>query len=183
MTKIDYDQQALDFLKKTKTTIASKFLKNDYHFKNDTDKRDIYLVTITRGIRSFSFNFGQSLNKSGFYYTVGRRKSDLDRKYLEKDYFKGKQIGLQGLIKLKDHSFTPSCSTDKIYYPEAPSNYDILTCLTKYDPGNFEDFCSIFGYDTDSKTAEEIYEAVKQEWKNVQTIWTDEEIEELREIN
>lgn len=34
-----------------------------------------------------------------------------------------------------------------------PTMYDVLTCLTKYDPDTFEDFCSEFGYDTDSRRA------------------------------
>ena len=32
-----------------------------------------------------------------------------------------------------------------------PDEYDIITCITKYDPGSFEDFCSDFGYDTEPK--------------------------------
>ena len=60
-----YNKQALGFLRATKTTIRSKFLKYDYHFEDDKDKRDIYLITISRGNKSFSFNFGQSLVNSG----------------------------------------------------------------------------------------------------------------------
>ena len=33
------------------------------------------------------------------------------------------------------------------------SAYDLLACITKSDPGNFRDFCSDFGYDTDSRKA------------------------------
>ena len=61
----EYNKQASDFLKATQTKIRSKFLKYDYHFEGDKDKRDIYLVTISRGNRSFSFNFGQSISESG----------------------------------------------------------------------------------------------------------------------
>ena len=63
-----------------------------------------------------------------------------------------------------------------------PTAYDILACLTKYDPGTFEDFCSEFGYDEDSRNAEKTYNAVREEWMGVQTIWTDEEIDKLLEI-
>ena len=61
----NYEKQALDFLEATQTNIKTKFLKYDYHFDGDKDKRDIYRVTISRGNRSFSFNFGQSLINSG----------------------------------------------------------------------------------------------------------------------
>lgn len=177
-----YEQQAQDFLTSTGASIDITYLKNDFHFVGDKDKRDIYTVTIKRGNRKFTFNFGQSLNKSGFYYTVGRRKTELDRKYLAKDYFKGKSLGLIGTIKMSDHSFSPQCESDKIHYPETPTAYDVLACLQKYDVGTFEDFCGEFGYYTDSKTAEKTYKAVINEYTSVCKLFTDAEIEQLQEI-
>jgi hypothetical protein len=73
-------------------------------------------------------------------------------------------------------------NADHIIRPVAPSEYSILACLTKYDPGSFEDFCREFGYDLDSKSAERVYAGVKEEWLNVCRIWNDSEIEELCEI-
>ena len=35
----------------------------------------------------------------------------------------------------------------------APTAYDLLTCLTKNDPGTFEDFCVEFGYRNAERTA------------------------------
>jgi len=61
----EYKKQALDFLRATKTKIRSKFLRYDYHFEDDKNMRDIYQITISRGNKSFSFNFGQSLVNSG----------------------------------------------------------------------------------------------------------------------
>lgn len=66
---------------------------------------------------------------------------------------------------------------------EAPSEYDVLACLTKYDPNSFEDFCSDFGYDSDSRRAEKTYKAVCKEWENITKLFTSEEIEQLQEIN
>lgn len=66
---------------------------------------------------------------------------------------------------------------------EQPTAYDILACLTKCDPGTFYDFCSDFGYDSDSRAAEKIYKAVCKEWENVQKIWSSDEIDQLAEIN
>jgi hypothetical protein len=172
MTKIDYDQQASDFLEKTKTSITSEFLKNDYHFKNDTNKRDIYLVTITRGRRSFSFNFGQSVVDSQYYQDrIPERTYSLCGKSRTGNY------SINDLSKYQSGGQQLTLKKGK-----TPTEYDILACLIKSDPGSLEDFCSNFGYDADSKTAEEIYEAIKQEWKNVQVIWTDEEISKLQEI-
>lgn len=65
---------------------------------------------------------------------------------------------------------------------EAPTNYDILACLTKNEVGTFDDFCGNYGYSNDSKTARKIYKAVVKEWENVCLIWSDDEIELLQEI-
>jgi hypothetical protein len=66
---------------------------------------------------------------------------------------------------------------------EKPTSYDVLACLTKYEVGSFKDFCSEFGYDEGERKAHLIYKEALKEWENVQKIWTDEEIEMLREIN
>jgi len=65
---------------------------------------------------------------------------------------------------------------------KAPTAYDVLSCLTKSDPGTFEDFCSEFGYDSDSRKVERIYKAVCKEWKQVSDMWTADEIEKMQEI-
>lgn len=64
-----------------------------------------------------------------------------------------------------------------------PSEYDLLSCITKYDPGTFENFCSDFGYDTDSRRAEKTYHAVVEEWNKVKSLFTEEELQQLSEIN
>lgn len=63
-----------------------------------------------------------------------------------------------------------------------PNEYDVLACLGKYDVGTFEDFCSEFGYDEDSRTAEKFYIAAIKEYKDLTRIFTEEQMEELREI-
>lgn len=67
--------------------------------------------------------------------------------------------------------------------PIHPTPYDILACLTKYDPGSFEEFCSCFGYDIDSRAAFKTYKGVRREWKNLEILFTSEEIQRLQEIN
>lgn len=64
-----------------------------------------------------------------------------------------------------------------------PNAYDVLACITKYDPGTFENFCSEFGYDEDSRTAERIYFAVQKEYSQLARIFTPEQLEEMQEIN
>jgi hypothetical protein len=64
----------------------------------------------------------------------------------------------------------------------APTAYDVLACLTNYDPGDFANFCASYGYDEDSRKAEKIYKAVLKEWAGVERLFSDV-IEELQEIN
>ncbi len=76
-----------------------------------------------------------------------------------------------------------------------PTAYDVLACLTKCDPGSFEEFCSSYGYQNDrrrqsrkncagftNRKAEKIYKAVLNEWQNIQILWPDEELELFQEI-
>lgn len=64
-----------------------------------------------------------------------------------------------------------------------PTEYDVLTCITKSDPGSFEDFCGEFGYDTDSRKVASIYKAVKREWESVKLVFGEGEcLEALQEI-
>lgn len=68
-----------------------------------------------------------------------------------------------------------------------PNAYSILACLTKYDPGTFEDFINEFGYNDQSLSeypkVKKIYNDVVKEYKNLLSLYTDAEIDILREIN
>lgn len=63
-----------------------------------------------------------------------------------------------------------------------PSSYDILACLTKYNPGSFEEFCNDFGYDADSRKAYDIYLLMCKEWQGVKDVFIGI-LEQLRGIN
>ena len=64
--------------------------------------------------------------------------------------------------------------------------YDVLSCLQKYDPGDFSEFCSEFcseyGYDEDSRRDEKTWRAVVREWRKVEKFFNPEELTELQEI-
>lgn len=130
-TTTNYQQQAADFLKATKTAFYASFKKHDYYFDDDKEQRDIWRITLKNEKHTYKFNFGQSIAETG----------------------------------------------------TMPTPYDVLACLTKYDVGSFENFCSDYGYDTDSRKAYKIYKAVLKEWKNVELLFTPEQLEQLQEIN
>jgi len=166
-----YEQQAIDFLNQTETVLSVKFIKHGKHFADDKESRDIYECELKRGSRSYKFNFGQSLAKSGEFIV-----KDKNPRFTKTFNKKSDAMNYAGKI---GNSFNVSKNRDF----NAPTSYDILACITKYNPNTFEDFCSEFGYDTDSKKAEKTYNAVKDEYINVCALFTDKEIEQLQEIN
>ncbi len=163
----NYEQQAQDFLTKTGATLKIEFKNHGKHFNDDKETRDIYKVTISRGSRRYSFDFGQSIHHSGLFKV---------RNYPRAGVFQT----IEAARKQLPYSEWRNIIRNENY--EKPSAYSILCCLTKYDPGTLEDFCSEFGYDTDSKSAEEAYNAVCDEYKNVAMLFSDKEIEALQEI-
>ena len=56
---LTYEKQALEFLNATETKFKAEFLKYDKHFVDEKDKRDIYLITLTRGEREYKFENGR----------------------------------------------------------------------------------------------------------------------------
>lgn len=67
-------------------------------------------------------------------------------------------------------------------HKKEPSEYDILTCLTTYDPGTFEEFCWDYGYSDDSIKALNIYNKVVDEFKSLCNLYSDAELSMLGEI-
>ena len=165
-----YLNQAVDFLRKTNSTIKIEYSKTDLYFSDDKCPRDIYNITISRGTRKYTFTFGNSIVKSKRYI------------YIEN---KNEEFGLNG-YNIKGRSscnnitwLTANC---KLVNGTPPNEYDILSCLEKYEYNSFEDFCNELGYDTDSKKAEKIYNAVKEQYLNIISLYNDKEMELLREI-
>jgi len=180
----EYDEQAQKFLSDTRTEIKIEFLKHGKHFVDDKETRDIYKITLKRGSREFSFNFGQSTAESGFKlinkntgkevkyawfseltYHIDKDKENLEREIINRIHC---SFGSKGYMELE--------------FGKEPSAYDVLACLTTYDPEDFQNFCDNFGYDKDSIKANKIYLAVVNEWNNLKAIYSDEELEKLGEI-
>ena len=107
-----YEQQALDFLAKTKTTFKAEFVAHGYHFDEDKETRDIYQVTLTReGKKPFVFRFGQSIANSGT---------------IDKHYKHSKEF-------IRNGHMVATKPSDYERKRKAPTAYDVLTCLTKYE--------------------------------------------------
>ena len=149
--------------------MTAEFVANKKHFN------DVYSIKLCVGSRVYKFEFGQSLNNSGFYVLQGKRKT-----YLDRTKIKTRQDAIRHINMYRGIVF--DANIDTIHFPVVPTMYDILTCLTKYDPDSFENFCSEYGYDTDSRKAEKTYNAVYDEWLNVSRLFNDEQLEVLQLI-
>ena len=156
--------------------MTAEFVANKKHFDDDEEDRDVYSIKLCVGSRVYKFEFGQSLNNSGFYVLRGKRKTYLDRTKIKTRQDAIRHINIFGGGVMFD------ANVDKIHFPTVPTMYDILVCLTKYDPDSFENFCSEYGYDTDSRKAEKTYNAVCDEWLNVSRLFSDEQLEVLQLI-
>lgn len=154
----DYEKQATDFLTKNGIEIVTKYTGHARYFEEGPEEspRAVFDVIIRRKDehkKAFMFTFGDSLNNS-YKHRAGRR------------------------------TYPP---TDLDYTQPThknPSNYDILAGISgeSHDPETFEDFCSEFGYDTDSRKAERVYFACQKQYKKITGFFTAAELEELREI-
>lgn len=59
----EYEQQAIDFCKKTGTVMTAVYIGLQKHFPSDTESRPVYIITLTRnGGKSYMFKFGDSIN-------------------------------------------------------------------------------------------------------------------------
>lgn len=166
----EYEKRAQEFLNTTGTKLIIVFDSLRPHFPGDTrrDQRDVYKVTLIRGARSYTFDFGQSFNCSG--------TALLKSRYIANDKY--------------PHVVATVGPLDKDYdrHPRvAPTAYDILAGLGLCYSEDFDDFIAEYGYEIASKTDYEralaTYEACRDQSTQLQILFSDEELELLAEIN
>ena len=151
----EYIKQATEFLQKTYAEMKIEYvgLAVNKEWK-EKEKRCLYEITLTSPRGSMDFNFWDSIRNT----KIRTMPFDLYNVQANKELAAKKKAAV-------------------------PSVYDVLACLTKCDPGTFEDFCSDYGYDEDSRTAERVYFAVQKEYAQLTRLFTPDQMEELAEIN
>jgi len=156
----EYEQQAIEFLKKTNTKFSIRFVENGYHFTRDKEKRDIYQIKLEKNERKYLFNFGNSIND-----TKKRLREFVNMEFKEK-------MQIEDLKEWKS----------KKYQSIKPTAYDVLACLTTYQPeDNVDDFALSYGYEKPSE-ALKIFEAVTKEYNELCKLFSTDEMEMLSEI-
>jgi len=170
---MNYQQNAIDFADKIGLEMTAIYTGHRARFSKSITA--FYSVTLTRKKRSYTFDFSTSINDSWQHREDGKFtwEPGLPNKLNLESFFKSELC----------HQDYPNWSYYNIHRTKkTPTLYDILACLTKYDPGSFKDFCSNYGYDEDSRKAFEVYIAVQKEWEQVNNLFHDV-LTELEEIN
>jgi len=181
----EYEEKANDFLKKTGTTFKAEYLKHDKHFTDDKETRDIYEITLTRGSREYKFNFGQSIAESGF--KLINKNTNKEHCYeWQKEIIlkcgKDKERILKEIRAILGYNCCGTRDYLKLEIGKTPTAYDVLACLTTYDPEDFNFFCDTYGYSNDSIKAEKVYRACVKEYQELKALYSGEELEEMQEI-
>lgn len=173
MTKLinEYEKQALDFLEATKTELTVEYLGDKINcLWGDKEPRRCYNVTLSNERGSETFEFWGSL-----YDTEIMNMNFED--YSIKQYHKK----FEHLTGIEQHQVQKELKKVQ-KEAETPSYYSILASLYISEMGTFKDFCSDFGYDTDSIKAYKTYILCIEEEKKLQKLFTRKELEMLSEI-
>jgi hypothetical protein len=182
----DYTRQARIFCDETGAKIEARYIKTGAQFGEDDDARDIYEVRISRGAREYVFTFGNSIKDT---------EDRLERIYKPDSHYALKEIRKNGGKPL--HGIHAGASKRAREWHEQhneflsvfdsmagdrPSAYSILAAMTKYEPeGNVDDFAAEYGY-TKPSEALRVFNAVQEEWKAMQSLFTDAELEAMQLI-
>ena len=167
---MDYQKQAEEFLSEANASMKIDYVGEavNQNWKEDT-LRPLYEVTIFTPRGHMSFKFWDSI------HNLQIMRMSL-KAYAEKRY------NLQFHELTTDEIANAKSELEEKKNKAHPTPYDVLACMQKYDPETFEEFCSEFGYDEDSRSAERIYIGAMQEYKQLARIFSEEEMEKLREI-
>lgn len=168
----EYQAQAKQFLADCNATMEINFVGREIHshWLGETKPHNKYQFTITTPKGKYTSYFWDSLHNT----EVSEMTADglaCKRYKIHYDVLRGYERTnvLRELRKLKANAI--------------PTEYDILAAVEKYSYDSFSDFCSEFGYSIDSISARETFLACGEEYAGLRRIFTEEQMEMLREIN
>ena len=168
--KNEYTKQAEKFLQAAGATIKIDFQGRAINTAwKEKQLRNLYAVTITTPRGSYAFDFWDSLYNTELTQMTVKQYAQKRFRTPYEDMTYSEKNKARAELERKQKEARPTC-------------YDVIACLTKYDPGTFDDFCAEFGYDEDSRTAERIYIAVQKEFANLKHIFDPEQLEAMQEI-
>ena len=172
MTHTDYQNQARQFLNNCSATMSIVHVgKTKPTWDNRNHDMYTWIIKTPRG--QMTGNYYDSIHNTEINnMTLGE--------YIEKRF----------KCRAADASYTMKATADKELKAKKaeakPTEYDILSCLEKYDVGSMDDFISEFGYEV--KCVEDMtniittYNNVVKEYHDICRCFTQEQIEAMREI-
>jgi hypothetical protein len=159
----EYDIQASDFLKATQTKITKRYVGHTKRL-GDTRTAEFEVTIEPTGRRPWTFQFNDSIVNS--YEVVDSRTH------------------CGGFRRWRPFNSVPTrFHMEKRESHTTPSDYSILACLSVCYADCLQDFCDEYGYDTDSVKARDMWLAVQDETAALRRMFTEEELEQLQEIN
>lgn len=169
----EYQEQALEFLRKANATMKIEVMSLDYPDWDEGDNMRLrHSVTLTTPKGSYTFLFWGSAYQAELWDTPSALEK-LARKTFGRHY-----EGLANSEKAKIKKIMRERREEL-----KTKEYDVLACLTKYDPGTHEEFCAEYGYSTDSVRGIKTYLAVQKEYHELSRIFTLEQLEAIQEIS
>lgn len=166
----DYVKTAKEFLKEAAAEVETKYLGVDKPNWDPNNYHDKYEFTIKTSRGSMSDMFYDSVRATEVHLMT---VEDYCKKYLKMHY-----NSLTIPEQTRAHK-----NLKELKQENAVSEYDILSCLEKYPCGTFQEWCRNFGYSDDSIKALNTYQACAKQYEALSKVFTQEQLEKLREIN
>lgn len=167
----DYQAQAKQFLADCNATMEIKFVGKEVptNWQGETKPHNKYQFTITTPKGKYTSCFWDSLHNT--------EVSEVSERTYAQQKYKTSYDCLRSHEKAKARA-----ELAKLKAKARPTEYDILAAVEKYGYDSFSDFCSEFGYSTDSISARETFLACGEEYAGLRRIFTEEQMEMLRKI-
>lgn len=167
----EYQAQAKQFLADSNATMEISFIGKEIpsHWLGETKPRNKYQFTITTPKGKYTSYFWDSLHNT--------EVSEVSERTYAQQKYKASYDCLRSHEKAKARAELAKLKANAI-----PTEYDILACVEKYSYDSFSDFCAEFGYSTDSISARGTFLACGEEYAGLRRIFTEEQMEKMREI-
>jgi hypothetical protein len=182
----DYEKQGADFLAKHGIEFSfiligsgcPRFCK-DAENNKDMDKINAYPRKTHIHGKHYRITFSRKATP-GKTYSLDYWNSYNDEEF---NYYKANRLGLSGGWSSTRKDYWSKHDRNRTQPLQRPTPYSVLCCVTRCDPGTFEDFVGEYGYDTASRKAETTWKAVREDWNKARLFFTPLELEEMQEIS
>lgn len=167
----DYQAQAKQFLADCNATMEINFIGKEIpsQWLGETKPHNKYQFTIKTPKGKYTSYFWDSLHNT--------EVSEVSERTYAQQKYKASYDCLRSHEKAKARAELAKLKANAI-----PTEYDILAAVEKYGYDSFSDFCDELGYSTDSISARETFLACGEEYARLRRIFTEEQMEMLREI-